>query len=77
MAITVKFFASLREELGIDTMQMEIASRCTAAEVWQEATGGRALPPNLLVALNMEYARPDSLVSDGDEIAFFPPVTGG
>jgi molybdopterin synthase sulfur carrier subunit len=31
----------------------------------------------MLVAVNMEYARPDQPVRDGDEVAFFPPVTGG
>jgi molybdopterin synthase sulfur carrier subunit len=35
------------------------------------------LPPNLLMAVNMEYARADDVVKDEDEVAFFPPVTGG
>lgn len=75
MAITVKFFASLREELGKDSAQ--VAQAGTAAEAWQSATGGRPLPPNILVAINMEYAQPGDAVRDGDEVAFFPPVTGG
>ncbi len=35
------------------------------------------LPPNMLTAVNMEYAEPTQIVRDGDEVAFFPPVTGG
>jgi molybdopterin synthase sulfur carrier subunit len=74
MAITVKFFASLREQLGTDSAQVSAA---TAAEAWQSATDGLPLPPNVLVAINMEYAQPSEAVKDGDEVAFFPPVTGG
>ncbi len=35
------------------------------------------LPGNILAAVNMDYVELDSNVKDGDEIAFFPPVTGG
>jgi molybdopterin synthase sulfur carrier subunit len=35
------------------------------------------MPPNTLVAINQEYATPEQPVRDGDEVAFFPPVTGG
>jgi molybdopterin synthase sulfur carrier subunit len=35
------------------------------------------LPPNTLAAVNMEYAELTQSVRDGDEVAFFPPVTGG
>jgi molybdopterin converting factor small subunit len=30
-----------------------------------------------MTAVNLDYARPDTALSDGDEVAFFPPVTGG
>jgi molybdopterin converting factor small subunit len=35
------------------------------------------MPGNILMAVNQEYAEADQFVSDGDEVAFFPPVTGG
>ncbi len=76
MAISVKFFASLREQTGKDQARLD-APLHTAAEVWQAATGGRPFPPNVLVAINMEYAQLQDPVKDGDEVAFFPPVTGG
>ncbi len=75
MSIQVKFFASLREQVGLSDITIEQAS--TAAEVWDLATSKQQQPDNLLVAINLEYAKLNSPVNDGDEVAFFPPVTGG
>lgn len=47
------------------------------ADVWKAVYEGRPLPENVLCAVNMEYAQADTPVRDGDEVAFFPPVTGG
>ncbi|MGM0594211.1 MAG: MoaD/ThiS family protein [Pseudomonadota bacterium] len=77
MTVTVKFFASLKEQMGCDGATVEIGEVATAADVWLAASGGKALPPNVLVAVNMEYGDPDQEVRSGDEVAFFPPVTGG
>ena len=38
---------------------------------------GFEAPPHTLVAVNLEYVDPSHPVRDGDEVAFFPPVTGG
>ena len=75
MSIQVKFFASLREQLG--GCESEITGAGTVADVWQKATDGEPLPDRILVAVNLDYATLDSVVNDGDEVAFFPPVTGG
>lgn len=75
MSIQVKFFASLREQLG--RSESEISAASTVADVWQQATDGQPLPERILVAVNLDYATLDSAVNDGDEVAFFPPVTGG
>lgn len=75
MSIQVKFFASLREQLG--RSESEITAARTVADVWQQATDGEPLPDRILVAVNLDYATLDSAVNDGDEVAFFPPVTGG
>lgn len=77
MNIKVKYFASLREEIGRSGDDLTISEPLTAMQVWQQATGREALSANLLIALNQEYISGDELVSDGDEVAFFPPVTGG
>ncbi len=77
MTVAVKFFASLKEQLGCDGATVEIGEVATAADIWLQASGGKALPGNVLVAINMEYADANHVVRDGDEVAFFPPVTGG
>lgn len=46
-------------------------------DVWKAVGGGQPLPEHILCAVNMEYADPQAKVIDGDEVAFFPPVTGG
>lgn len=77
MAITVRYFASLRERVGREGDTLEASGPLTVAEVWRRSTGGAALPANTLSAVNMEYAEAGQAVIDGDEVAFFPPVTGG
>jgi len=75
MTIQVKFFASLREQVGFSETTIESAK--TVAEVWDSVTQQAERPDNILVAVNLDYASFDSLIKAGDEVAFFPPVTGG
>lgn len=75
--ITVKFFASLREELGYRETSIAPDQPLTVIEIWNRATQGQPLPHHILIAVNMEYAHQDTLVADGYEVAFFPPVSGG
>ena len=77
MAIQVKFFASLRERVGCGETQIEAATAATVADAWRAAVGDTDMPPNTLAAVNLEYVELSSGVQDGDEVAFFPPVTGG
>ena len=76
MSISVKYFASIRERLNRSEEIIEPEPGLTAADVWTRATG-EGLPANTLVAINQEHAHAQDEVSDGDEVAFFPPVTGG
>ena len=75
--IQVRFFASLREQLGHGEVEISIDAVNTVADVWQHASNGMEMPANMLMAVNMEYVEASSPVIAGDEIAFFPPVTGG
>lgn len=77
MTITVKYFASLRERLGRAQDEIPADGIATVADAWRIATQGAEFPPNALMAVNMDYAQLDAHVKDGDEVAFFPPVTGG
>jgi sulfur-carrier protein len=77
VAIRVKYFASLRERLGRGEDIIGLESGSTVADVWASVGQGEPMPANLLVAVNLEYAEPGQVVQDGDEVAFFPPVTGG
>lgn len=77
MAIRVKYFASLRERLGRGEDSLAADGPLTVAQVWARLWPNMPLPPNTLAAVNMEYAALEDPVRDGDEVAFFPPVTGG
>lgn len=76
MAITVKFFASIKEQFGKGQERIEATGLNTVLDVWL-SVGGETQPENVLMAVNMEYVEADAPVKDGDEVAFFPPVTGG
>ena len=76
MSILVKYFASIRERLNRSEEILDADGIGTVADVWIRATG-EELPANLLVAVNQEHSRFSDPVRDGDEVAFFPPVTGG
>ncbi len=77
MSIKVHFFASLRELLGKQQLSLDYHDGVDVLVVWQQASDGVAMPDNTLCAINMEYVKTDTPVNDGDEVAFFPPVTGG
>lgn len=83
--ITVLYFAGIKEKLGLARESVELppgirhvgalaASLRARGEVWADALGGGA---NLKVAVNQSMTSLDAVIKDGDEIAFFPPVTGG
>lgn len=75
--IKVLFFASLREQTGQSNLNVEWQDGLTPAQLWQQVTGNSSMPENVLVARNQEYCDRGTLLGEGDEVAFFPPVTGG
>jgi molybdopterin synthase sulfur carrier subunit len=77
MSIKVRYFASLKESLGRSEDQLAATDVQSVRDVWQTANPDRDLPTRILAAVNHEYAELDTPVNDGDEVAFFPPVTGG
>lgn len=77
MAILVKFFARLREDIDQDSLEIDAHGVQTVADVWSQATGKPELPANIYCAINHEHSSTSDQVSDGDEVAFFPRITGG
>ena len=89
MSITIKLFSALREALGESEFELDlsdVSEASTQVDVasikkqlsqrgaeWKEALN----QPNLVHALNHKVVFTDAVVSEGDELAFFPPMTGG
>lgn len=80
--IKVLFFAQTRELVGVDSVTVE-ADQITAEALRQQLCGkgeqwAQALQSGkLLVAVNQDMVKMDTVLKSGDEVAFFPPVTGG
>jgi MoaE-MoaD fusion protein len=71
--VRVRLFAGLRERAGWGEREIEASS---VAEVWPALDLGDE-PDGLLYAVNQEYAERDHALSEGDEVAVIPPVSGG
>jgi molybdopterin synthase catalytic subunit len=81
IAVRLLFFGAAREAAGNEARELEVRAPATAASVLEEAVEkypalGR-FGRSLLVAVNEEYATADREVRGGDEVAIFPPVSGG
>ncbi|MAZ65725.1 MAG: molybdopterin converting factor subunit 1 [Kangiellaceae bacterium] len=83
-SITILFFAKLRDELGVAEYQMavddelqsisDVKERLVSQGVqWQNSLADSGV----MCAVNQEMVADDAKVKSGDEVAFFPPVTGG
>jgi MoaE-MoaD fusion protein len=73
VTVRVRLFAGLRERAGWSQRDVEAA---TVGDVWRALELGDE-PAGLLYAVNKEYATPERPLSDGDEVAVIPPVSGG
>ena len=85
MKVKVLFFAGLREQLGTGAEEVELPAGVTTVAglrshlmqrggAWQSVLADKKL---VRVAVNQDMAQPVSPIKAGDEVAFFPPVTGG
>ena len=81
MRVRVRLFASLRETAGTPEALLELAAGSTAEDAWGRLAGDfPALTPrraSLAVSVNRRYGRFDTVLQDGDELVFIPPVSGG
>ena len=81
MKVTIKLFARMRDLVGTGTLEREVAERATVADLlhalqaeYPELAQATA---RLIISVNKEFADPQTSLADGDEVAFFPPVSGG
>src|ERR671938_58443 len=76
MRIRVRLYAGLRERAGRDELELDLPEGARVADALAAVEElARGVP--LVMAVNREYARPETPLSPGDELAFVPPVSGG
>jgi sulfur-carrier protein len=82
--VKILFFAQIRELLGTSSLELAIESDSITAEALRaqlastdEKWAKVMASDKLLVAINQTMSTWDASIADGDEVAFFPPVTGG
>ena len=83
--ITVLYFASIREHMGRGEDQLEASEDLTTvaalirylSETDSSFSELSQSPSQPLISVNQIFAETSSPVSDGDEVGFFPPMTGG
>ena len=80
MKVRVRLFAGLRERSGTGTVEVELPEVATVADVWPAAAQLVPLgdqPAGIMFAVNRTYADSAQQLTDGDEVALIPPVSGG
>ena len=81
MRVTIRLFARLRDHAGNGALTREVPAGATVDTVWralaQEFPAMAPARASLAAAVNAEYATFATPVTEGDEIAFLPPVSGG
>jgi MoaE-MoaD fusion protein len=82
MVVSVRLFAILRERAGRDELEIELPDGATVAEAMEALRGEPGLDEPLArirvaMAVNREYADPQTTLAAGDELALVPPVSGG
>tara|TARA_A100001037_G_scaffold269957_1_gene264461 strand:- start:476 stop:721 length:246 start_codon:yes stop_codon:yes gene_type:complete len=81
MQVTIRLFARLRDLAGTGELARDVEEGATVGAVWKTLAGEfpalAEYESSISTAVNAEYSRMDSTVSDGDEVAFLPPVSGG
>ena len=77
MQIKVRFFASLAEIVDCRETDLNVEGDHTVLSIWKAAAGNAVIPDGTLCAVNRLHCEFDRPILNNDEVAFFPPMTGG
>ena len=77
MVIVVKYFASISDAVGKTSEKIVLQHEMTVGEVWTDVSKNIKYAGKVMTAVNHKYVDENYLLRDEDEVAFFPPVTGG
>ena len=81
MEIEVRFFALYRERAGCSQCSLELSAGASVADLVDEVRrrypGLAPAEVNIVVAVNTDYAEPDTVLNERDEVCLIPPVSGG
>jgi len=82
--INILYFSSIRDRINTSSEEIKLPTDATVSGVleilkardgvWTDVFSGKSM---VLTAINQIMAKPQDHIKDGDEVAFFPPVTGG
>ena len=81
MRVNIRVFARLRDIVGAAELDRDVPTGTTAQRLWEDLV--EEFPDisiytgSISTAVNAEYAKMETVLDDGDEVAFLPPVSGG
>lgn len=81
MRVRLLLFATYRDLAGTGEVEFDLPAGATAADavdrLRSSGNGASRLPARPVLAVNQNYAAPDTVLEEGDEVALLPPVAGG
>ncbi len=81
MNLTIRFFATLKDRVDASSVKIDVPPAASVEDLLstlvKEYPALEGLLPSVIVAVNQKFTNPDQVLSSGDEIVVFPPVSGG
>ncbi len=81
ISVDLRYFAAMREALGRSSERLSVPAGTTASAIFSRLVDEQPKLDRMrhivMVMVNQAYAAPDTVLNDGDEVAFIPPVSGG
>ena len=81
LELKILLFASLKERMGRNQILVQVNEGCNTADflgsLFMQYPELKPFSSSLIVSINQNFAKPEQQIHPGDEIALFPPVSGG